>query len=106
MSSCAVALSVSAPTVMTPGAESRASSCSGSPYATSLPWEMIRMRLHIVCTSERMCELISTVRLSPSEAMSSRISTICSGSRPTVGSSRMTVSGLPSSAWAMPTRWR
>ncbi len=29
-----------------------------------------------------------------------------SGSRPTVGSSRIRNSGFPSSAWAMPTRWR
>lgn len=34
--------------------------------------------------------------------MRSRISIICLGSRPTVGSSRMTIFGSPSRAWAMP----
>ena len=98
--------SVSAVMVISPGAASRSSSFSGVSKATSFPWAMMRILLHMVCTSERMWELISTVRLLPREAISDRISRICRGSSPTVGSSRITISGVPSRAWAMPTRCR
>ena len=39
-------------------------------------------------------------------AAASRISTVCTGSSPTVGSSRTSTAGSPSSACARPTRWR
>ena len=45
-----------------------------------------------------------TVWALPSSRMSLRISITCAGSRPTVGSSRMMIFGLPSRACAMPTR--
>ena len=106
ISASALAASVSAVTVISSGEASRASRASGASKATSLPCEMISILLHMACTSERMCEDMSTVRLSPSWPMSARISSIWMGSRPTVGSSSITVSGSPSRAWAMPTRWR
>ena len=40
----------------------------------------------------------------PRSRMRERISIICAGSRPTVGSSRMMIFGVPSSAAAIPTR--
>ena len=57
-------------------------------------------------TSDRMWELRMTVCFLPRPRIISRISMICLGSRPTVGSSRMITWGFPKMAWAMPTRCR
>ena len=85
---------------------SRYRNLSGVSLATSFPWEMIIICPHTARTSESMWLLSMTVRCSPSSCIKSRISIICLGSSPTVGSSSITASGEPSSAWAMPTRWR
>ena len=84
----------------------RFSRASGRSKAASLPLAMMSTWSQMVCTSERMWELKITVCCLPSSRISSRNSMIWMGSRPTVGSSRMMALGLPSRAWAMPTRWR
>ena len=56
--------------------------------------------------------LVALFRIDPGEIASAmeritrRISTIWGGSRPLVGSSRISSSGRPSMAWAMASRWR
>ena len=57
-------------------------------------------------TSGRMCVESTTVWSPPRPRISSRVSMICLGSSPAVGSSRMRTSGLLRMAWARPTRWR
>ena len=79
---------------------------SGVSQATRRPLEMMSIVWHTAWNSERMWLLSMTVCSRPRSFMRSRISIICLGSRPTVGSSRMTIFGSPSRAWAMPTRWR
>ena len=86
--------------------EKRRSKFSGVSQATRWPLEMMRMVWHTAWTSERMWLLRMTVCFWPRDWIRERISMICLGSRPTVGSSRITTSGSPSRAWAMPTRWR
>ncbi|CAM5684387.1 hypothetical protein STENM223S_04845 [Streptomyces tendae] len=52
---------------------------------------------------------LETITVRPAAAyriITSRISRICGGSRPLVGSSRISRSGRPSMAWAMARRWR
>src|SRR5262249_49695956 len=63
-------------------------------------------RSAVFSTSLRICELMSTVWRPASERISSRISMICLGSRPLVGSSRMRISGSWISACASAVRWR
>ena len=82
------------------------SSSAGEPLAMSLPWLMMSTWSQTSCTSERMWELRMTVWSPDRLRIRSRISMICLGSRPTVGSSRMMTSGKPSRAWARPTRCR
>ena len=77
---------------------------SGVSLATSFPLEMIMIESHTACTSLRIWLDKTSVCSLPSSRISSRISMICAGSRPTVGSSRMITSGFPSSACAIPTR--
>ena len=57
-------------------------------------------------TSGRMCVERITVCWPANDLMSDRISVICLGSRPIVGSSRIRTSGSLTIAWATPTRWR
>ena len=67
---------------------------------------MITTPSQTIETSGRMWVDRITVWAPARDLMSWRISTICLGSRPIVGSSRMSTSGSPMSAWASPTRWR
>ena len=87
------------------GARERSSS-SGVPAATFFPWWMMSRWSHTSCTSERMWELKITVCCRARSRIRVRISMICWGSRPTVGSSRISTLGKPSRAWARPTRCR
>ena len=96
----------SAVAAIMPRAASWAASSSGVPWAATLPCAIISTRSQIVCTSLRIWLERMTVWVSPRSWMRLRISIIWAGSRPTVGSSRMITLGLPSSAAAMPTRWR
>ena len=61
---------------------------------------------HTALTSERIWELRITVCFCFRPLIRSRISMICFGSSPTVGSSRMITSGYPRIACARPTLWR
>ncbi len=61
---------------------------------------------HTMETSGRMCVDRITVCWPASDLMRDRISAICLGSSPIVGSSRMSTSGSLTMAWASPTRWR
>src|SRR6266481_739149 len=74
--------------------------------ATTLPCEMIRTRWQVATTSGRMWVERMMVCLPASDLISSRTSMIWAGSRPIVGSSRISTSGSLSSAWASPTRCR
>src|SRR6266853_413197 len=76
------------------------------PWATMRPWLMMTMPSHTIDTSGRMCVERITVCWPASERISARISAICRGSSPMVGSSRISTSGSPSRAWASPTRCR
>ncbi len=67
---------------------------------------MMTTRWHVCATSGRMCVLSTIVWLPASSLMSWRVSIICFGSRPAVGSSSTSTSGLCRIAWASPTRWR
>ena len=91
---------------MVPLAARRPASSSGVPCAMSLPCAMMSTRSQMACTSLRIWLDRMTVCVLPRSWMRARISIICAGSRPTVGSSRMMTLGAPSSAAAMPTRWR
>jgi len=70
------------------------------------PALMMITRWQIASTSARMCVDSKMVRLSPSSLMRASVSRICTGSRPTVGSSRMRILGSWIMASASPTRWR
>ena len=72
--------------------------------ATTLPLLMITTRWQVCDTSGRMCVLSTIVWLPASPLMRSRVSMICFGSRPAVGSSRISTSGLCRIACASPTR--
>src|ERR1035437_6416214 len=74
--------------------------------ATSLPRSMMMTCSQECSTSERMWVLRMMVCSPASDLSSSRISMICLGSRPEVGSSRIRTGGLWMMAWARPTRWR
>ena len=83
---------------------------AGADYYLAKPFETRELLACVNAMLRRQGAQVEELRfgdaLSPRAAMSARISSICMGSRPTVGSSSMTVSGSPRSAWAMPTRWR
>src|ERR1039457_1454373 len=74
--------------------------------ATSLPRSMMMTCSQECSTSERMWVLRMMVCSPASDFSSSRISMICLGSSPEVGSSRISTGGLWIMAWARPTRWR
>src|SRR5579859_1145125 len=84
----------------------RRSRFSGVSSATTRPLEMMTIREQVAATSGRMWVLKMTVCSPPNDLIRWRTSMICFGSRPLVGSSRMSTGGSPSSAWASPTRWR
>ena len=90
---------------VTSGSSSRRRS-SVRPCATSRPRLMITTLSQTCSTSCRMWLEMSTAIFPRSERMSSRMPRIWCGSRPMVGSSRMTTRGSARSASAMPTRWR
>ena len=74
--------------------------------ATSLPLLMMTTRSQLCSTSDRMWVLRMMV-CSPARLwIRSRVSMICLGSRPAVGSSRIRTSGLWMMACARPTRCR
>ncbi|MOA48884.1 hypothetical protein D3C78_1716920 [compost metagenome] len=81
-----------------------ASSSCGVPSAATWPRLMISTREQVLCTSGRMWVLRMTVWSVASSRIKSRIWMICVGSRPLVGSSRISTGGLWIRAWAMPTR--
>ena len=85
---------------------SRAVRLSGVSTATTLPLLMMTTRWQVCETSGRMWVLNTTVWLPPSSLISCRVSMICFGSRPAVGSSSTSTSGLWMRAWASPTRCR
>ncbi|MCA9693697.1 MAG: type I polyketide synthase, partial [Myxococcales bacterium] len=74
--------------------------------ATTRPCERMTTRSQSASTSARMCDEKISVWAPPSPRSIARISCTWLGSRPTVGSSRTTSGGAPSSASAMPTRCR
>ena len=74
--------------------------------ATSLPLAMMSTRLQVIWTSARLWVERMTVRSSPMSLMRSRISAAWFGSRPDIGSSRISTGGSCRIAWAMPTRCR
>ena len=75
------------------------------PVVTSRPRARMATRLQSASASLSTCELKKTVQpRSRSRRMSARTSRRPSGSRPDIGSSRITSSGSLMSAWAMPTR--
>ena len=82
----------------------RSVSASGVSIATTLPLLMMTTRSQVCETSGRMCVLRMIVCEPASPLMRSRVSMICFGSRPAVGSSRIRTSGLCRIAWASPTR--
>ena len=67
---------------------------------------MMTTRWHVWETSGRMWVLMMMVWSPASSVISRRVSMICLGSSPAVGSSRISTSGLWSRAWARPTRCR
>ena len=73
--------------------------------ATTCPWLITTILSQIAETSERICEEKITVCFFPKPLIKLLNSLICEGSRPTVGSSRISTGGLPSNAWASPTLW-
>ena len=81
-------------------------SSSGDPSATIFPALITTTRWHVFDTSGRMCVLSTTVCWPAKPRISSRVSMICLGSSPAVGSSRIRTSGLWMRAWASPTRCR
>ena len=68
------------------------------------PRLMMSTRSHTAAISGRMCELRMTVCSRPRLRMSDRVSMICWGSRPMVGSSRISTGGFATMACATPTR--
>ena len=85
---------------------SRAVRFAGVSTATTRPLLMMTTRSQVCDTSGRMCVLRTIVCVPASSLMSWRVSMICFGSSPAVGSSRMSTSGLCRIACARPTRWR
>ena len=84
---------------------SNASISLSPPLATSRPRARIATRLHSASASLSTCELKKTVHpRSRRPRISARTSRRPSGSRPDIGSSKITSSGSLISAWAMPTR--
>ena len=67
---------------------------------------MMITRSQIASTSDRICDEKRMVLFRASDLIKARISTICVGSKPTVGSSRMRKGGLCKIACAKPTRCR
>src|SRR5262249_54342088 len=82
----------------------RAARPAGVSSATIWPPDMMTIREHSAPASASTWVDSSTVQPS-SPRSSSRISTVWTGSSPTVGSSRTSTGGSPSSACARPTRW-
>ena len=82
------------------------SGCPGVSTATTRPLLMMTTRWQVCETSGRMCVLRTIVCEPPRSRMSWRVSMICFGSRPAVGSSRISTSGLWMMACASPTRCR
>src|SRR5215510_1166549 len=76
------------------------------PWATTEPLLMMMTPLHTIETSGRMCVDKITVCCPARDLMRDRISVICLGSSPIVGSSRTRTSGSLTSACARPTRCR
>jgi len=81
-------------------------SVSMGPLATMAPLLMMITASHTIETSGRIWVDRITVCWPASDLMSDRISVICLGSRPIVGSSRIRTSGSLTIACARPTRWR
>ena len=106
LSACSTSARGAAMAVFKAGGSIARASSSGVPSATRRPLLMIKMRLHVASISCRICEESRTVWLSPRFLIRLRISIICFGSKPTVGSSRIKTGGSPKSACARPTRWR
>ncbi len=124
----AVDAAPSVATAITPSRARRRSTASGAPCLSAtvttvrpshcwrrvsgVPWAMMRPRSMIITrwqrssTSGRMWVESSSVRSRPRSRMRSRMAMICLGSRPTVGSSRISTSGSWRIAVARPTRWR
>ncbi len=90
----------------------RAAGNTCSTSSDSVPWATMRPRWmmitpsHTMDTSGRMWVDRITVCWPARERIRARISVICFGSSPMVGSSRISTSGSPRRAWASPTRWR
>ena len=83
------------------------SSSARVPCAWIRPPPMIIIRSATASTSASRCEESSTVPPRSAKPRSRpRIQRMPSGSRPLAGSSRISTSGSPSSAWASPRRWR
>ena len=83
------------------------SSSARVPCAWIRPPPMMIIRSATASTSASRCEESSTVPPRSAKPRSSpRIQRMPSGSRPLAGSSRISTSGSPSSAWARPRRWR
>jgi hypothetical protein len=78
---------------------------AGVPSEISLPRLTMSTRLHIFSTSDRMWVERMTVRSFPCSRITFRIWRTWLGSRPIVGSSRITISGSCTMASAMPMRW-
>ncbi len=105
---------ISAPWTSPPGAStctyivsdprSREVRLSGVSTATTRPLLMMTTRWQVWLTSGRMCVLRMMVWSPASSLMSCRVSMICFGSSPAVGSSRISTSGLCRIACASPTR--
>ena len=81
-------------------------SVSIGPCATIEPLLMMTTPPQTIETSGRMCVERITVCRPAKDLMSARISVICFGSSPMVGSSRISTSGSLMIACARPTRWR
>src|SRR5690606_6376672 len=85
---------------------SLASALATGSSATTRPRDRMMIRSHSASTSARMCDEKISVWLPPRFLSIARIPWTWLGSSPTVGSSSTTSGGEPSSASAIPTRWR
>ncbi len=84
-----------------------ASSSALLPWATIRPLPITTRSSATASTSRSRCEESRTVPARSAKSRSSlRIQKMPSGSSPFAGSSRISTRGSPSSAWAMPSRWR
>ena len=77
---------------------------SGLSLTIILPSLIMIISLHTALTSCMIWELNKIVCFSLKSRIKSRISKICFGSSPTVGSSKIRISGSPTIAPAIPTR--